>query len=92
MITRLPSSSQSSILSAFKKITQSPISSAHARDLMTPDPITATPDLPIVSAIQKMIKDGRKWMVIIDQDKHPVGLLDRQMLLEALASIPPAIE
>jgi len=91
VITRLPSTSQSSILAAFKKIVQSPISSAVARDLMTPNPITATPDLPIATAIQKMIKDGRKWMVIIDQNKHPVGLLDRQMLLESLASIPPTI-
>jgi predicted transcriptional regulator len=30
-------------------------------------------------------------MVVVDKEDHPVGLVDRQILLEALASVPPEI-
>jgi predicted transcriptional regulator len=91
VITRLPDTNKTTILSALKKLTQIPVSSAKARDLMTPNPIKADPDLPLTTAIRKMLSEGRKWMVVVDKEDHPVGLVDRQILLEALASVPPEI-
>lgn len=91
VITRLPDTNKTTILSALKKLTQIPVSSVKARDLMTPNPIKADPDLPLTTAIRKMMAEGRKWMVVVDKEGHPVGLVDRQILLEALASVPPEI-
>ena len=91
VITRLPDTNKTTILSALKKLTQIPVSSAKARDLMTPNPIKADPDLPLTTAIRKMLSEGRKWMVVVDKAGQPIGLVDRQILLEALASVPPEI-
>ncbi len=91
VFTRLPVPTRPSILSAFKRLDLNPITNAIARDLMSPNPITASPELPIATAIQKMMAEGRKWLVIIDEEKHPVGLVDRHRLLDALAMIPPTI-
>ena len=55
---------------------------------MSKDPIQVQADLPIPEAIQMMISEGRKIMVIVDEEKHPLGLVDRQSLLEALINIP----
>jgi len=92
VITRLPDTNKTTILSALKKLTQLPVSSVKARDIMTPNPIKADANLPLTTAIRKMISEGRKWMVIVDDDGQPIGLVDRQILLEALASVPPEIE
>jgi predicted transcriptional regulator len=35
-----------------------------------------------------MIEQGRKLLVIVDEDKHPLGIVDRQRLLEALINVP----
>ncbi|OJX40686.1 MAG: hypothetical protein BGO78_06800 [Chloroflexi bacterium 44-23] len=91
VFTRLPVPIRPSILSAFKRLDLDPITDVIARDLMSPNPITASPELPIATAIQKMMAEGRKWLVIIDEENHPVGLVDRQRLLDALAMIPPTI-
>jgi len=55
---------------------------------MSKEPIQAQVDLPIPEAIQMMISEGRKIMVIVDVEKHPLGLIDRQSLLEALINVP----
>lgn len=91
VFTRLPVPVRPSILSAFRRLELDPITSAIASDLMSQNPLTASPDLSIALAIQKMMAEGRKWMVIVDEEKHPLGLVDRQRLLDALAMIPPTI-
>lgn len=91
VFSRLPLPERPSILSAFKRLDLNPITSAIAADLMTPNPIMASPETPIAAAIQKMMAEGRKWLVIVDAEKHPLGLVDRQRLLDALAMIPPTI-
>jgi len=59
---------------------------------MSKDPIQAAPDLPIPNAIQMMIEQGRKLLVVVDEDKHPLGIVDRQRLLEALINVPHDLE
>ena len=88
VVNRIPGQSKSSILSAFKQPGESLISSVTARQIMSKDPIHAQANLPIPEAIQMMISEGRKIMVIVDEEKHPLGLVDRQSLLEALINVP----
>jgi CBS-domain-containing membrane protein len=88
IVNRIPGQTKSSILSAFKQPGESLISNVTARQIMSKDPIQAQADLPIPEAIQMMISEGRKIMVIVDDEKHPLGLVDRQSLLEALINVP----
>jgi CBS-domain-containing membrane protein len=89
VVTRLPVSNPKSILTALRDLTIPPVSTAIARDLMSSNPLTAKPDQSIVFAIQRMIREGRKWMVVVDDEQKPIGLVDRQILLEALVAVPP---
>jgi predicted transcriptional regulator len=43
-------------------------------------------DMPVVIAVHSMLAEGWKWLVVLDADGRPIGLLDRQLLLEAAAS------
>ena len=88
VVHRLPDQNKTSVLSALKNVGKPPPSKVTARDLMSKDPIQASPDLPIPNAIQMMIEQGRKILVIVDEDKHPIGMVDRQRLLEALINLP----
>ena len=54
---------------------------------MSPGPLTGTPDLSVVDAIKMMLAESRKWMVVVDEKGKPLGLVDRQIMLEAIASI-----
>jgi hypothetical protein len=40
-----------------------------------------------VDAIKIMLADSRKWLVAVDEKGRPLGLVDRQILFEAIASI-----
>jgi CBS domain-containing protein len=88
IVNRIPGQSKSSILSAFQHPGESLVSNVIARQIMSKDPIQAQAGLPIPEAIQMMIAEGRKIMVIVDEEKHPLGLVDRQSLLEALINVP----
>jgi CBS domain-containing protein len=88
VVHRLPDQNKTSILSALKNLGKPPTSQVTARELMSKDPIQAPPELPIPNAIQMMIEQGRKILVIVDEDKHPIGMVDRQRLMEALINLP----
>ncbi len=88
IINRIPGESKYSILSSLRQQGKSIASIVTAKQIMSKDPIQARADLPIPEAIQMMISEGRKIMVIVDEEKHPLGLIDRQSLLEALINVP----
>jgi CBS domain-containing protein len=88
IVNRLPNQNKSTILSAFKNKDVSLSNQVIAREIMSRGPIQAQADLPIPEAVQMMVSEGRKIMVIVDAEKHPLGLIDRQSLLEALINIP----
>ena len=89
VVTRLPVSNPKSILAALRNISSPPVSSTIAREIMSSNPLIADTDQSIVFAIQRMVAEGRKWMVVVDNQQKPIGLVDRQILLESLASTPP---
>ena len=57
---------------------------------MSAGPLTGAPDLAVVDAIKIMLADARKWMVVADETGKPLGLVDRQIMLEAIASVKDA--
>ncbi|MCL4395160.1 MAG: DUF190 domain-containing protein [Chloroflexi bacterium] len=61
-----------------------PPSDVTARDLMSPEVLTVAPDLPVVEAVDRMLSSGRKWMIAVDDQGRPLGLVDRQALLRAI--------
>lgn len=57
-----------------------------AGELMSPGVLTTSPQTTVADAARLMLDQGRKWMVVVDETKKPIGLVDRQILLEALSS------
>ena len=75
------------ILDSLRRIGKPPAEGKEtAYDLMSPGPLTAPPDLAVVEALKMMLAEARKWLVIIDEKGKPLGLVDRQIMLEAIAS------
>ncbi len=89
VVSRIAPEKQRGILDALRKKRSPPFGKETAFDLMSPEPLTCPPDFPVVDAVKMMIDRSRKWLVVIDQDKRPMGLVDRQILLEAVTSIYP---
>jgi CBS-domain-containing membrane protein len=87
VIARVQPFKRRSILDAFRQIGKPPVGKETAFDLMSPNPLTCVPDLALVDAIKMMLADARKWLVVVDENGKPLGLVDRQILLEAIASI-----
>jgi CBS domain-containing protein len=51
---------------------------------MSPEPLTTPPDRSLVAAVQLMMAEGRKWLVVVDEGGKPLGLVDRGILLRAI--------
>jgi CBS domain-containing protein len=56
---------------------------ATARELMSESVLSAPPDTTLVDAISLMLQEGRKRLVVVDDQGHALGIVDRQMLLAA---------
>jgi len=56
---------------------------ATARELMSQNVLSAPGDTPVVEAINLMLHEGRKRLVVVDADGYPIGMVDRQTLLSA---------
>ena len=87
VIARVQPSRRRSILDAFRQLGQPPAGKETALDLMSSDPLSGAPDLSLVDAIKIMLADARKWLVVVDENNRPLGLVDRKILLEAVASM-----
>lgn len=85
IVTRVQPAKRSGILEALKNIGKPPAGKETAFDLMSPGLLTTSPETSIVDALKSMLADSRKWMVVVDDKGHPLGLVDRQMMLEAIA-------
>lgn len=84
VVSRIQPGQQRDMLDALQGRGPVPASSATARDLMSPDVLTVTPDTPLTPATQKFLANGRKWLVVVDSQGKAIGLVDRQALLAAL--------
>jgi CBS domain-containing protein/PII-like signaling protein len=85
VVMRVQPAKRRSILDAFRNIGKPAIGKETAFDLMSPGLLTASPDTSATDALKRMLAESRKWMVVVDEKDHPLGLVDRQMMLEAIA-------
>jgi CBS-domain-containing membrane protein len=84
VVTRAHPSQKSGILDALKRIGKPPAGKETAADLMSPGVLAVGPDTPITTAVKQMMDEGRKWMVVVDENGKPLGLVDRQVLLRSV--------
>jgi len=84
VVSRVQPTHQRGMLDALMRKGSVPASSVIARELMSPEVLSVTPNTALTDAIQKMLAAGRKWMIVVDDQGKPLGLLDRQALLVAV--------
>ena len=84
VVGRIQPAHRRGILGALRGRAAPPDISTTARELMSPGVETISSDTPVVLAIQKMLAAGRKWLVVIDEEGKPLGLIDREIALESL--------
>ncbi len=56
-----------------------------AADLMTPDPLTVSPDTPAREAAHTIVETGHNRLPVVDEDGRLVGVVSRVDVLGALA-------
>jgi CBS domain-containing protein len=54
-----------------------------ARELMSENVLSAGNDTTVSEAITLMLREGRKRLVVIDEQGNPIGIVDRQTLMAA---------
>jgi CBS domain-containing protein len=54
-------------------------------DIMTPSALTGPASNSSAAAVQQMSAEHRKRFVVVDDAGHPIGIVDRHMLLRAVA-------
>lgn len=86
VVNRIEPAHQAGVIQALRRIGKPPVGKETAYDIMSKGPLTASPDLPLVEAARLMMGDHRKWLVVVDPDGRPLGLIDRRALLNALVS------
>jgi CBS domain-containing protein len=86
LVARVNPAVRGSILQALAaRVTGTSVSrgQATARDLMSEKVLLATGDTSIVEAVNLMLHEARKRLVVVDEQGHPIGIVDRQTLMAA---------
>ncbi len=86
VVSRIQPEHQRGVLEALLGRASAPPSDVTAGKLMSPGVLTAKPETPLVEAVKIMMSPKRKWLVVVDENEQPLGLVDRHMLLRALTS------
>lgn len=84
IVARVQPARRRNILDALRQAGQPAPGKETALDLMSPGPLTAPPDLPVIEAVRLLLAESRKWLVVVDEDERPLGLVDRRILLETI--------
>ncbi len=58
-----------------------------AAQVMSPGVVTAPSDTSLTEALQRMLAENRKWLVVVDRQGRALGIVDRQQALAALLPI-----
>lgn len=85
LVSRVTPPERIGVLRALSRRVPPPPSEVTAADLMSPGVLTASPDMEVVEAVRWMLSEKRKWMVVVDERGLPVGLVDRQILFQAVS-------
>ncbi len=90
LVARVSPVMRSNVLQALAaRIMGTNVSRGHAtaRELMSEKVLLAPGDTTIVEAINLMLHDGRKRLVVVDEQGYPIGIVDRQTLMAASLGI-----
>jgi CBS domain-containing protein len=87
IVARVQPVHRQSILDSLRRIGKPPAGKETALELMSQGVLTVPPETSIVSATRIMLAEARKWVVVVDENQHPLGLVDRQILLEAMVTL-----
>jgi CBS domain-containing protein len=85
VVMRVAPQEQKGVLAALRRLGRPPKSQATAQYLMSPGVLTAGPQTPLIETAQRMLAEHRKWLVVVDEKGKALGLVDRQILLKAIA-------
>ena len=86
VVARVQPDQRPRILQALRRLASAPRGGATAAELMSQGVLSAPASLSVADAARLMLAEGRKWLVVSDEQGRPLGLVDRQILLEALLS------
>ena len=86
VVARIQPAQRRGVLSALMGAASAPKLDVTAASLMSPGVLTARPETSLVEAVQQMIASKRKWLVVVDENNQPLGLVDRYSLLCAMTS------
>ena len=86
LVARIQPANRRGVLAALAGNGKPPSSDATAEELMSPGVLTAKPETPLIEAAKMMMKEQRKWLVVVDGLDRPLGLVDRHILLRAMTS------
>jgi len=87
IVARVQPEKRQGILEALKNIGKPPAGKETAFELMSPGPLTVLPDTSVIEAIKLSLEKTWKWLVVVDEKGKPLGLVDRQIMLEAIAAV-----
>ncbi|MEM5773649.1 MAG: DUF190 domain-containing protein [Anaerolineaceae bacterium] len=88
VVARVEPSNRRGILNALRNLGKPPAGRETAGSLMSAGVLAVSPELPVLEALKTMLESARKWMVVADEAGRPLGLIDRQIMLEAVAVFP----
>lgn len=84
VVSRIQPRQRRGVLQALRGFGAIEDSQVTAEELMSPGVLTATEGTDLIQAAQQMLREHRKWLVVVNQDGKTIGLVDRQLLLRAL--------
>jgi len=80
-VARIQPAEQPDVLAALQGKGKAPSSKVTAERADVPRVLTAKPETALVEAVKLMMSPKRKWLVVVDEKNHPLGLVDRHILL-----------
>lgn len=86
VIARIQPSERRGVLAALAGKGKAPELDVNAAQLMSAGVLTIAPETSLIEAAKLMLQKQRKWLVVVDAQEHPLGLVDRHLLLRALTS------
>jgi CBS domain-containing protein len=87
LIARVKPEVRVGLLTALTRRGKAPNADVQAGDLMSPDVLKGPPETSIAEALQRMLAQKRKRFYVVDAEGKPLGIMDRQSLLLAVAGM-----
>ncbi|MEJ5225649.1 MAG: CBS domain-containing protein, partial [Anaerolineales bacterium] len=86
VVARIQPEQRRGTLDALLGRAAAPQADVTAQALMSPGVLSAPPETPLADAVRLMMNPKRKWLVVVNEQDQPIGLVDRHILLRALTS------